>query len=77
MKKALEERMKECIFYIPNNEDYNAIKEICATVSEEQIKRLDKSARKDKAVLTNVNNMAVKQTCSNNKLWHVYENKNI
>lgn len=60
MKKALEERMKESIFYIPNNEDYNAIKEICATVSETQIKNLDKKARKDKAVLTNVNNMAVK-----------------
>ena len=60
MKKALEDRMKESIFYIPNNEDYNAIKEICATVSEEQIKQLDKSARKDKAVLTNVNNKAVK-----------------
>ena len=60
MKKALEDRMKESIFYIPNNEDYNATKEICATVSEKQIKQLDKSARKDKAVLTNVNNMAVK-----------------
>jgi 1-acyl-sn-glycerol-3-phosphate acyltransferase len=60
MKKCLEERMKESIFYIPNNEDYDAVKEICATVSEEQIKRLDKKARKDKAVLTNVNNMAVK-----------------
>ena len=60
MKKALEDRMKESIFYIPNNEDYNAIKEICATVSEEQIKQLDKSAKKDKAVLTNVNNKAVK-----------------
>lgn len=60
MKKVLEERMKESIFYIPNDEDYDAVKEICATVSEEQIKNLDKKAKKDKAVLTNVNNMAVK-----------------
>ena len=60
MKKVLEGRMKESIFYIPNDEDYDAVKEICATVSEEQIKQLDKKARKDKAVLTNVNNMAVK-----------------
>lgn len=60
MKKSLEERMKESIFYIPNNEDYDAVKEICATVSEEQIKNLDKKERKDKAVLTKVNNIAVK-----------------
>ena len=33
MRKCLEERMKENILYIPNDQEYNAKNEICATVS--------------------------------------------
>ena len=37
MRVALEKGMKETIHYIPNNEDYNATYEICATVLNKQL----------------------------------------
>lgn len=36
MRVALEKGMKDVIYYIPNNEDYDAIYEICGTVVKEQ-----------------------------------------
>ena len=38
LKELLDERMKRQIFYIPNDEDYDAIHEICATVVKQQVK---------------------------------------
>lgn len=38
MRDLLEERMKSSILYIPNDDDYNATYEICATVVKEQVK---------------------------------------
>ena len=38
MKDVLTERMKNTIFYIPNDEDYEAMYEICATVVKHQTK---------------------------------------
>ncbi len=38
MKKLLEERMKETILYIPNDDEYKAKNEICAAVSKLQLK---------------------------------------
>lgn len=40
MKGALEERMKDALLYIPNNEDYDAAYEICAAVVNEQVANL-------------------------------------
>ena len=39
MKELLTERMKSSIFYIPNDEDYDAKYEICAAVVKQQIRR--------------------------------------
>lgn len=41
MKGALEERMKDALLYIPNNEDYDAAYEICAAVVNEQVANLN------------------------------------
>lgn len=38
MKDILAERMKESIFYIPNDENYDAVCEICAAVVKQQAK---------------------------------------
>ena len=38
MRKCLDERMKETILYIPNDEEYDAKNEICAAVSAKQLK---------------------------------------
>ena len=38
MRDLLEERMQRSIFHIPNDEDYDAIYEICATVVKSQVK---------------------------------------
>ena len=42
MRDVLAERMKESIFYIPNDEDYNATYEICATVVKRQVKHISR-----------------------------------
>lgn len=38
MRDELQERIHKSIFYIPNDEDYDAIHEICATVVKRQVK---------------------------------------
>lgn len=39
MKILLEERMQDAIFYIPNDENYDSIYEICAAVVKSRVKR--------------------------------------
>ena len=57
MRVALDEGMKKTLFYIPNNEDYDATYEICATVLKEQLKNsTDKKAH-----------VMVAQTAANNR----------
>lgn len=62
MKGALEERMKDALLYIPNNEDYDAAYEICAAVVNEQVANL-KGKNKLNAMDTQfvANNLTVKQ----------------
>ena len=40
MRTCLEQRMQESIFYIPNDEDYDATYEICAAVAKMQVNHL-------------------------------------
>lgn len=40
MKELLDERMKSSIFYIPNDEDYDATYEICAATVKMQVRHL-------------------------------------
>ena len=40
MRECLEKRMQESIFYIPNDEDYDATYEICAAVVKKQVNHL-------------------------------------
>ncbi|MBR5138924.1 MAG: 1-acyl-sn-glycerol-3-phosphate acyltransferase [Alistipes sp.] len=42
IRSMLEERMKSSIFYIPNDENYNATYEICATVVKRQVKHISR-----------------------------------
>ena len=42
LRTLLEERMKNAIFYIPNDEDYDATYEICAAVVKNQVRQLKK-----------------------------------
>ena len=44
MNDVLAERMKESIFYIPNDENYDAIYEICAAVVKQQSKSFSRTA---------------------------------
>ena len=62
MKGALEERMKDALLYIPNNEDYDAAYEICAAVVNEQVANL-KGQNKLNAMDAQfvANNLTVKQ----------------
>ena len=62
MKGALEERMKDALLYIPNNEDYDAAYEICASVVNEQVANL-KGKNKLNAMDAQfvANNLTVKQ----------------
>lgn len=62
MKGALEERMKDALLYIPNNEDYDAAYEICAAVMNEQVANL-KGKNKLNAMDAQfvANNLTVKQ----------------
>ncbi|MBO5901796.1 MAG: 1-acyl-sn-glycerol-3-phosphate acyltransferase [Alistipes sp.] len=46
MKEQLDERMKEAIFYIPNDENYDAKYDICAAVVREQVRNLRKENKK-------------------------------
>lgn len=43
MKEMLSERMQSSIFYIPNDEDYDAKYEICAAVVKKQVRRITPS----------------------------------
>ena len=40
LKELLDERMKRQIFYIPNDENYDAVYEICAAVARMQVRHL-------------------------------------
>lgn len=60
MRKLLDERMKENIFYIPNDEAYDATAEICAAMSAEQLKKL-KGKAKDADIMTVADNTTVKK----------------
>ncbi len=40
IKEMLTERMQESIFYIPNDENYDATYEICAAVVKQQVRRM-------------------------------------
>lgn len=60
MRKLLDERMKENIFYIPNDEAYDATAEICAAMSAEQLKKL-KGQAKEADIMTLADNMTVKK----------------
>lgn len=46
LKELLDERMKRQIFYIPNDENYDAVYEICAAVARMQVRHL----RSDKEI---------------------------
>jgi hypothetical protein len=62
MRVSLEERMKETIVYIPNNEDYDATYEICAATVNEQVKTI-RNNRKAKTLelQSDANNKTIKQ----------------
>jgi 1-acyl-sn-glycerol-3-phosphate acyltransferase len=64
MKEMLDERMKSSIFYIPNDEDYDATYEICAAVVNTQMRHLrgDKEYGKLRGLDAHfaANNMTVK-----------------
>lgn len=62
MRVALEDRMKKTLFYIPNNDDYDATYEICAAVVREQTKRLYENKKINVMdAQTVANNVTVKQ----------------
>ena len=64
MRVSLEERMKDTIVYIPNDEDYDATYEICAAVVNEQAKTVENSDKLNVMALQNAaNNKTVKQVC--------------
>ena len=46
MKEQLDERMKESIFYIPNDENYDAKYDICAAVVRNQVRKVRNENRK-------------------------------
>lgn len=60
MKELLAERMKQSIFYIPNDENYDAVYEICAAVVKKQVKQLEKGKNRLDAHFE-ANNITVKQ----------------
>lgn len=62
MKVSLEERMKETIVYIPNNEDYDATYEICAATVNEQIKSVKGNRKAQELELqSEANNKTIRQ----------------
>jgi uncharacterized integral membrane protein len=46
IKMTLDERLKEAIFYIPNDEHYEATHEICAAVVKQRVKELRQREQK-------------------------------
>lgn len=64
LKDLLDERMKKSIFYIPNDENYDAVYEICAAVVNNQMRnfRADAELRKLRGLDAHfeANNMTVK-----------------
>ena len=64
LKDMLDERMKQSIFYIPNDENYDAVYEICAAVVKSQVRefRGDEKLRKLRGLDAHfaANNMTVK-----------------
>lgn len=63
MRVALEKGMKDVIYYIPNNEDYDAIYEICGTVVKEQAYILESK--------TKVNVLGVQIEANNRTVKHI------
>ena len=64
MKDVLTERMKNTIFYIPNDENYDATYEICAAVVKGQVRRMSAvSARRQHPLDLHIegNNITVRQ----------------
>ena len=46
LREELAERMRESIFYIPNDENYEATYEVCAAVVKKQAKGVERAAKK-------------------------------
>lgn len=44
LRTILDERMKQTIFYIPNDEEYDAKYEICAAAVKQQVRHIDRDA---------------------------------
>lgn len=63
MRVMLEERMRDSIFYIPNDEDYEATLEVCAAVVSRQKKHLrrENSKLRGMEAYFAANNLSVKQ----------------
>ena len=62
MRVALEERMRETLVYIPNDKDYDATYEICATVLNRQLETIKEKTDVMDAQ-AKANNKTVKQIC--------------
>ena len=61
MKDVLAERMKRSIFYIPNDENYDAVYEICAAVVKQQAKLYREKGENKLDAHFRVNNITVEQ----------------
>ena len=65
LRDILAERMKRSIFYIPNDEDYNATYEICAAVVKQRVRQLEQQPqyanRHPLEVHFDANNLTVQQ----------------
>lgn len=63
MKDLLAERMRKSIFYIPNDEDYDATYDICAAVVKQRADGIRKGHKKMRAINAyfEANNMTVQQ----------------
>lgn len=61
MKDMLTERIKEAIFYIPNDENYNAVYEICAATVKQQAKLHKQRGQNRLDAHFEANNITVKQ----------------
>ena len=64
MKDVLTERMKNTIFYIPNDENYDATYEICAAVVKGQVRRMGAASARRQHPLDlhfEANNITVRQ----------------
>lgn len=65
MRDLLEERMQRSIFHIPNDEDYDAVYEICATVVKSQVKnykfKVEGKCLKDLDAYFEANNRTIRE----------------